>query len=127
MASITGFFSQQLVQFKDCYEKDVTAVVSLAKSNKYSRTGGSMQNVSPADCAPMVAAINVGIIQPVTDLTNVLSSGCDSGNCSFPNTDGAAFSTLAMTHVCEDSTARIRTINESTIEKKGLGLGLSCI
>lgn len=76
-----------------------------------------MQNVSPADYAPMVAAINVGIIQPVTDLTNVLSSGCDSGNCSFPSTDGAAFSTLAMTHFCQDSTTHIRTINESTSGK----------
>lgn len=113
MASLTGFFSQQLVQFKDCYEKDVTAVVSLTKSNEYSRSGGSFQNMSPVEYAPMVAAINVGIIQPVTDLTNVLSSGCDSGNCSFPNTDGAAFSTLAMTHVCEDSTAHIRTLNGS--------------
>lgn len=116
MASLTGFFSQQLVQFSDCYEKDVATVASLSKSNEYSRAK-TFQNASPVGYAPMVAAINVGIIQPVTDLTNVLSSGCDSGNCSFPNTDGAAFSTLAMTHFCEDSTTHIRTINESTIGK----------
>ena len=73
MASLTGFFSQQLVQFKDCYEKDVTAVVSLSKSNEYSRAR-TFGNNSPVGYAPMVAAINVGIIQPVTDLTNVLSS-----------------------------------------------------
>ncbi|KAF2994916.1 hypothetical protein E8E13_000457 [Curvularia kusanoi] len=117
MASLTGFFVQQLVQFKDCYDKDATTVASLSKGNEYDRVGGFLQTDVPAAYAPMVAAITVSMLQPVTNFTNVyLSSGCDSGNCSFPNTDGAAFSTLAITHFCENSTAHIRTINETTYE-----------
>ena len=114
MASLTGFFSQQLVQFKDCYEKNTTAVASISRTNSYSRIGGSFQNNAHVDFAPMVAAIHVGVIQPVDDLTNVLSSGCASGNCTFPATDGASFSTIAVSHFCQDITTRIRTVNEST-------------
>lgn len=114
MASLTGFFTQQLVQFQDCFERDTAAVVSISRSNTYARSGGSYQNNAPVDFAPMIAAINVGVMQPVTDLTNVLSSGCNSGNCSFPNTNGASFDTIAFSHFCQDITAHIRTVNEST-------------
>ncbi|KAF2852516.1 hypothetical protein T440DRAFT_420379, partial [Plenodomus tracheiphilus IPT5] len=114
MASLTGFFSQQLVQFRDCFEKDTAAVVSISRSNTYAQSGGSLENNVPVDFAPMIAAIHVGVIQPVEDLTNVLASGCISGNCSFPATDGASFSTLAVSHLCQDITTHIRTVNEST-------------
>ncbi|KAH9882578.1 hypothetical protein J1614_000814 [Plenodomus biglobosus] len=114
MASFTGFFSQQLIQFRDCFEKDTTAVVTISKCNSYAQTGGEIRKMHPVDFAPMVAAVNVGVTQPVEDLTNVLSSGCISGNCSFPATDGASFSTIAMSRSCTDITAHIRTMNEST-------------
>ena len=113
MASLTGFFSQQLVQFQDCLEKDTTALVNISRTNSYARTGGSSQPNSPVDYAPMVAAINVGLLQPISGLTDQLSSGCSSGNCTFSDSSGASFSTVAMSHFCEDITARIRIVNET--------------
>ncbi|KAF2631179.1 hypothetical protein BU25DRAFT_334004, partial [Macroventuria anomochaeta] len=113
MTSLTGSFSQQLVQFQSCLEKDTVAVVSISRANNSARTEGSAQNNGPVDYAPMVAAINVGVIQPVDNLTYALSSGCISGNCTLPATDGASFSAVGVGHFCEDVTAHIRILNKT--------------
>lgn len=114
MASLTGFFSQQLVQFQSCLEKDTDGLANIARTSSYSQTGGSSQPNSPVDYPPMVAAINVGILQRTGDPTSTLSSGCSSGNCTFSEAKNASFSTLAISHSCEDLTTRIRIINETT-------------
>jgi hypothetical protein len=113
MASFTGFFSQQLVQFQDCRQQDRTAFASILRTNSYTRTGGVTQANVPVDFPPMMAAINVGVLQPLGNLTNVFSSGCNSGNCTFSTSGGPAFSTLAISHFCSDITARIRIINQT--------------
>lgn len=61
-----------------------------------------------AEYAPMVAATTVGLIQTIEDFTNVFARGCDSGNCTFPSSDGASFSTVAISHICEDISGLIR-------------------
>jgi hypothetical protein len=119
LASLTGFFSQQLVQFKDCAQINTTALANISRTNSYAQIGGYLQANVPADYVPMVAAINAGVIQSPGDLTSVLSSGCTSGNCTFSDIDTPSFSTLAISHYCEDSTARIRVINESDIADEG--------
>ena len=58
----------------------------------------------------MIAAINVGLIQAADDYTNVLTQGCTSGNCTFPSIDGASFSTVAISHRCENITAQLRPL-----------------
>jgi hypothetical protein len=121
LASLTGFFSQQLVLFQDCLEKDPTALVNISRTNTYVRIAGIDQDENPVDYIPMVAAINIGLLQPPGDLTNALSSGCSSGNCTFSGTDGASFSTVAITHLCEDITAHIRVVN---VTKQETYLGL---
>jgi hypothetical protein len=112
---LSVFFSQQLVQFQDCLEKDPAALVNISKTNFYTRTGGKTGNNYPVDYAPMVAAINVGVLQPPGNLTSVLSSGCSSGNCTFSDSSTASFSTLAISHFCEDVTAHIRILNETKL------------
>jgi hypothetical protein len=113
MASFAGFFSQQLVQFDGCLEKDTAGLVNISRTNFYARTGGSTSTNVYVDYAPMVAAINVGVLQSPGDLTSTLSSGCNSGNCTFSDVDTPSFSTVAITNVCEDITARIRIVNVS--------------
>ncbi|EAT81607.1 hypothetical protein SNOG_11108 [Parastagonospora nodorum SN15] len=39
MASLTGFFTQQLVQFQDCLQKDTTALVKISRTNSYVKHG----------------------------------------------------------------------------------------
>lgn len=72
-----------------------------------------MQSNVPAEYAPMAAAISVGVLQPVGDLTNTLSSGCSSGNCTFSAEGSASFSTLSFGHFCTNITSNIRIVNET--------------
>jgi len=72
-----------------------------------------MQSNVPTEYAPMAAAISVGILQLVGDLTNTLSSGCSSGNCTFSDKGSASFSTLAFGHFCNNITSNIRIVNET--------------
>jgi hypothetical protein len=113
MASLTGFFAQQLVQFQNCLEKDTAALVNISRTSFYFRNGGFSQNNVPVDYAPMVAAINVGILQSPGDLTSALSSGCSTGNCTFSDDGSPSFSTLAISHFCEDITTQIHIVNET--------------
>jgi hypothetical protein len=114
VASFTGFFAQQLVQFGDCVQQDTAALVNISRTNAYNKTGRMGQGPGDLfDYAPTAAATSVGILQPAADLTNLLSAGCSSGNCTFSDTDGAAFSSLAISHLCTDITSSIRIVNET--------------
>jgi hypothetical protein len=113
MASLIGFFAQQLVQFQDCLERDTAASANISRTSSYFQTGGFSQSNSPTDYAPMIAAINVGILQSPGDLTSALSSGCDTGNCTFSDNGSPSFSTLAISHFCEDVTTQIHVVNET--------------
>ncbi|KAH6613087.1 hypothetical protein C7974DRAFT_322140 [Boeremia exigua] len=113
LASLTGFFSQQLVQFHGCLERDADAFADIARTNSYSQTGGLAQNNVATEYPQMLAAINVGVLQPTGDQTNALSSGCSTGNCTFSDANNASFSTVAISHTCEDLTPRIHVVNET--------------
>jgi len=76
-----------------------------------------MQSNVPTEYVPMAAAISVGILQPVGDLTNTLSSGCSSGNCTFSDKGSASFSTLAFGHFCTNITSNIRIVNETYLTR----------
>jgi hypothetical protein len=111
MTALTGFFSQQLLLFGDCAQRTDTAVVRLARTNNYTASGRKHGMEGPnwwSEYAPMVAAMTVGLVQPVEDFTNVFARGCDSGNCKFPSSSGASFSTVAISHICEDISGLIR-------------------
>jgi hypothetical protein len=101
------------VQFRDCLQQDTAVLVNISRINSYNKIGGVTQPNVLVEYAPMAAAINVGILQPAGDLTNLLSSGCDSGNYTFSDTDSASFSTLAMSHFCTNITSRIRIVNKT--------------
>ncbi|KAF1848787.1 uncharacterized protein K460DRAFT_275609 [Cucurbitaria berberidis CBS 394.84] len=110
MASLTGFSSQQLVQFSDCLQPDRAAAVGVAKTNSYLRSGRRKGPITNDVFAPMAAGIEIGIIQPVEDRTSVLSHGCTTGNCTFPSTNGASFSSVGISYACEDVTSLVREI-----------------
>jgi hypothetical protein len=115
MTALTGFFSQQLLQFENCPQQNDAADVLVAKTNNYTVSGRFAGARNTYDVyAPVVAAITVGLVQPVKDFTNVFTRGCDSGNCTFPSSLGASFSTVAISHVCEDISGLLRQTNRTT-------------
>ncbi|OAL49028.1 hypothetical protein IQ07DRAFT_511955 [Pyrenochaeta sp. DS3sAY3a] len=108
MASLTGFFLQQLVHFGDCLAKDAAASASISRTNAYNPSPYSSK---PLDISnSLMAAIIIGLLQSPGDQTTVLATGCTSGNCTFADDDSAAFSTLAVTHLCHDLTSQIRVL-----------------
>ncbi|KAJ8109669.1 hypothetical protein OPT61_g7293 [Boeremia exigua] len=115
MAALTGFFLQQLVQFESCAQSTDAPGVLVAKTNNYTASGTFAGMRETYDqYSPMVAAATVGLIQPLEDFTNLLAHGCDSGNCTFPSTNGASFSTLAISHLCEDITPLLQRCNSTS-------------
>lgn len=93
----------------------MTASANILWTNAYAQGGGSIQSNVNAAFPPMIAAINVGLLQRTGDLTNVLSSGCSTGNCSFSEVGNASYSTVAISHSCEDSTDSIHVLNQTRI------------
>jgi hypothetical protein len=106
MGALLGFFTQQLVQFQDCLRKDEAAVVSVSRTSTYVAQGPYTGPIEADVFPPMVAAINNAILQPTGDHSKELAS-CFTGNCTFPATDGVSFSTLAISHFCEDATSQL--------------------
>ncbi|KAF3045733.1 hypothetical protein E8E11_007451 [Didymella keratinophila] len=109
-AALTGFFLQQLMVFHDCQQQDHSAIVRVSKTNncRVSYWGALELNYDPDP--PMIAAINSAMVQSVPDYTNVFSSGCVSGNCTFPSDQGAALSTVAVDYTCDAIAGRIQNI-----------------
>lgn len=102
-----GFFSQQILLFKDCMETSPYDQASIAKTNNYSRSGTSYAPYFYDVYFPLAAAINVGILQNQTDYTPVLSHGCSTGDCSFRSDNDATFSTVAVNSSCSAITGVI--------------------
>lgn len=109
MASLTGFASQQLIQFTDCLQPDESAAVSLAKSNEFIAIE-PRYNVEPEVYHRMRVAIDMGILQPQAHYTDILTSGCITGNCTFPSSAEGTLSTLAISHSCEDVTSEVKEV-----------------
>jgi hypothetical protein len=82
--------------------------VGIFKTNLYTASGVRSGAGLYDDFLPMSVAVDVGIAQPVEDYTSMLSYGCTSGNCTFPSSNEAAFSTLAIGHWCKDVTSEIQ-------------------
>jgi hypothetical protein len=106
MGALLGFFTQKLVQFQDCLRKDEVAVASVSRTSTYVAQGPYTFNILADVFPPMVAAINNAILQPTGDHSKELAD-CFTGNCTFPATDGISFSTLAISHLCEDATSQL--------------------
>ena len=57
---------------------------------------------------PMVAAINIGLIQHVDAHSSALTKGCTSGICTFLSTYGAPISTFGVSYARKGISANIR-------------------
>lgn len=112
MTALTGFFSQQLLQFESCTRRSEHTNAYVAKTNVYNLSGRWVGNRDSYNVhTPMTAAMTVGLMQPAEDFTNLFVRGCSSGNCTFPYNDGASFSTLAISHTCDNISGHVRSIN----------------
>lgn len=85
-------------------------MVTLSKTDTHAAAGKRAAPEHYDYFLPMDVATEVGILQPVPNYTNFLASGCITGNCSFLSSDGAAVSTLAISHSCKDITSEVQHV-----------------
>jgi hypothetical protein len=128
LVTAAGFFSQQILLFKDCMESSPYGQASIAKTNRFMASGTSYAPFFYDVYFPLAAAINVGILQNQTDYTSVLSYGCSTGDCSFKSDNGASFSTVAMNSSCititDDVIISKPTNQDQVVFKLHTGVGL---
>ncbi|KAK7918398.1 hypothetical protein PG985_010272 [Apiospora marii] len=100
-------FTQQVVQTQPCLREDTSAVALIPRANIYNVTTSVMpnwdsgrQNIYPA----LAVSIYRGLITPPENASSVITPICPSGNCTFPDHDGAAYQTIAMCHKCDNIT-----------------------
>ncbi|KAE8871197.1 hypothetical protein PTNB73_02656 [Pyrenophora teres f. teres] len=110
MAAFTGFAAQQLIVFQDCQRPDNSASVGIRRSNYFNAVGDRLGSQFYDEFLPMAVAMDIGMLQPVEDRTQALSYGCTTGNCTFPASDGPAYSTIAIGHTCDDVTSQVQEI-----------------
>ncbi|KAI8939545.1 hypothetical protein NX059_003314 [Plenodomus lindquistii] len=106
MASLIGFFTQQLAQFHDCLQVDFDVEVGVKRTNAYNASGltnDEMDNTAYT----MRAAIGTAILRPLEDYDqDLIYGGCSSsGLCNF----SSGFSTLGFFHQCRNITDQTRT------------------
>ncbi|KAK5627373.1 hypothetical protein RRF57_003088 [Xylaria bambusicola] len=99
-----GPFSQQIVQYYNCFSVSSSHLAWLPRSNNY--TAGSRVYPGHSQLDPeMASAIYTGILNPPkTRASAIKSFSCDSGNCTLPR-----FSTLGMCHSCHEILELIHT------------------
>ncbi|KAI4711434.1 hypothetical protein J4E89_003999 [Alternaria sp. Ai002NY15] len=107
MSAFTGFAAQQLIVFNDCLRPDESAAVGILRSNAFNKSGERKSPTTADEYLPLTVAMDVGILQPLEDTTTLLSYGCKTGNCTFPNANGAAFSTLGVGYWCQNATSQV--------------------
>lgn len=130
MAALSGFTSQQLIRFEACLQQDKTATATVLQANHCALPGVAksqpFETVKArwSEYPPMSTAIQVAIVQGQQDFTSVLSTGCITGNCTFPSTANATLSTLAITHLCRNATEALKMEYNSTVLTLGSGSGI---
>ena len=104
MAAFTGFAAQQLIIFENCLRPDNSTLVGIHRTNLFDASGPRTAPRQVDEYLPMSVAMDIGMLQPTEDYTSKLSYGCETGNCTFPSTNGSALSTVAIDYACEDVT-----------------------
>lgn len=103
-------FTQQVVQTQECMRLDTSAVARIPRANVYDRNGGKVLGTHGENSLylPMAATIYSGLISPPDNASAIITPVCSSGNCTFPEHDGASYQSLAMCHQCEDITRLVK-------------------
>lgn len=108
-------FTQQVLQTQECMRLDASAVARIPRANVYDRNGEKVAGTHGENSIylPMAASIYSGLISPSANASALIAPVCPSGNCTFPETDGRSYQSLAMCHECEDITQLVKNRTRS--------------
>lgn len=120
-------FSQQILQYYTCLEPLHSATTSIPGTNNYTgnafHSGAALHEID----ADMSIAIYTGLLNPPANSSSSMTISCLTGNCTYPSDNGATFSTLAISHSCEDISNLILNVtdNSSSVAQTPGGAQLS--
>ncbi|KAF2807575.1 uncharacterized protein BDZ99DRAFT_478137 [Mytilinidion resinicola] len=114
LAFITDPFTQQMVEFVDCYRifasdrNSTTLRGAISRANTYTAYGDQLQTGKIEIDGPMAFAITTGLVNPPIDASSLVQAECTSGNCTF-----GLFQTLGICHSCQDVSAMIQSQHDT--------------
>ncbi|KAL9619902.1 MAG: hypothetical protein Q9160_005549 [Pyrenula sp. 1 TL-2023] len=103
-------FSQQIIQYYNCFPVAHDAFAAIPRTNSYTNDGIAIQpGYSQLNEAASTAVFMGALDAPISERA-LIPFVCSSGNCTFPNSglDKAAFQTLGMCHSCKEINGLIR-------------------
>jgi Protein of unknown function (DUF3176) len=95
-------FAQQLLQFHSCLIPVQGASATVARTNNYTAGTLQMSVGTPLVNRQMTAALYSGLLDPPPNASALMSTFCQSGNCTFPHSNNSAYTSLAMCSSIED-------------------------
>ncbi|KAK5629453.1 hypothetical protein RRF57_005168 [Xylaria bambusicola] len=102
LVAVADPFSQQIIGIVPCILQMDVLTASVSRTNTYVATGGHTGALESEVDSPMAVAINTGLVSPPDRITSLVSTTCESGNCTF-----GQFSSLAVCHSCNEITPQI--------------------
>ena len=109
MALAIDPFSQQVIQYYSCQQPVGNVLASVPRTNQYSVVGYATSAKDSTLDSRMAAALYTGLISPPANASSSVSVGCPTGNCTFPEANGATHQSLAMCSSCKDLSASIKS------------------
>ena len=95
-------FTQQILQFGICLRPVEGSSATVARTNNYTIGAFTFAVGSPSVDQKMTAALYQGVLNPAPNASTLISTYCQTGNCTFPNSNGTAYISLAMCTSVED-------------------------
>lgn len=95
-------FTQQVIEYYPCSITLPGKAASIPRKNIYSVEFASITSAIGNLPPRMNAAIYLGLVSPPEDVSSLIGVNCLTGNCTFPQSDGLSYSSLAMCSACDD-------------------------
>ena len=95
-------FAQQVLQFNNCLRPIKESSATIVRTNNYSVGAFAYGDGHAFLDAKMTATLYQGLLNPPPNTSALVSTYCQTGNCTFPNARGTAYTSLAMCSSVED-------------------------
>ena len=93
-------------------------VASVPRTSEYIEAGAHVWAGESQLDSVMVASIYQGLLNPPRNASSAIPFSCETGNCTFPSSLGASYSSLGMCHSCRDINS---TVFNATDKESGGG------
>ncbi|KAF4540202.1 Zinc-binding oxidoreductase protein [Lasiodiplodia theobromae] len=121
-------FSQQIIKYYNCLQPVPDTAAKIPITNNFTGLGALYGDTNLNSV--IAVATYTGLFGPPANTSVSITVDCPTGNCTFPNDSGAAFSSLDVCHSCQDISALLINITDPedqsyynvTLESSGAAL-----